>query len=265
MKALWLLVSLACAATLDASPAAAQGGNPAPVNYALSPPSEFQWGCFDGCACPVFSQSPLAGRFVLTFSHNDPLFAYYDVTDVRWTVPSPSGTVVIIGSGTYRRGGEVALQEELSLALSFDQGPVQQFTSGLQPVRAQFPEIYTDISVHAEFCFDSVLTVDARPSSVVAVDGSPGRPSLAVGPNPSAQVAEVAFTLPREETIDLAVFDLAGRRVRSLATNERLPAGPHVRPWDGTHDGGGMAAPGVYVVRLDTRTQRVARAVLRVR
>jgi len=69
--------SLAAAAPVHAQ------GNPDPIPYALtSPPSDFEWGCFGPCACPIVYQSPMAGGFVLRPSHVDPLYTYYDVLDV---------------------------------------------------------------------------------------------------------------------------------------------------------------------------------------
>lgn len=266
MKVRWPLASILCAATLAASPTSGQGTNPDPVVYALeNPPSQFEWGCFAPCACPVFVQSPIVGTFVLSFSHADPLYTYYDVSDVRWTTHSASGTVTITGSGSYRRGGQVALSEELSLDLSLDQGPVKRFGSGLQPVGAQFPEIRMDVSLHGEYCMDSAFAVDAKPRGTVSVQGPPRSLSLRVGPNPSAGAAEIVFTLLRDETVDLGVFDLAGRRVRALVTHERLPGGTHARTWDGTRDGGGKAPPGLYLVRLETPSQRLTRTAVQVK
>ena len=266
MKSRWSLASIVCAATLAASPTAGQGTHPGPVVYSLAnPPSQFEWGCFAPCVCPVLVQSPVVGTFVLGFSHADPLYTYYDVSDVRWTIQGASGIETITGSGSYRRGGEVALSEELSLDLSFGQGPVKRFDSGLHPVRAQFPEIHTDVSLHGEYCMDSAFVVDARPSGTVSVEGPPRSLSLTVGPNPSAGAAEVVFTLFGDETVDLGVFDLAGRRVRALVTHERLPGGTHARTWDGTREGGGKTPPGLYLIRLDTPSRRLTRTAVRMR
>jgi len=50
-------------------------------------------------------------------------------------------------------------------------------------------------------------------------------------------------------SVNLALFDLAGRKVRVLVDGH-LSAGRHVFRWDGTAQSGGRAAPGIYVVRL---------------
>lgn len=266
MRLSLLLAAIVCAGTLLATSAIGQSTGPASALYSLAdPPSQFEWGCFGPCACPIVVQSPLAGTFVLTHSHVDPLFTYYDVSNVRWTIHGSGGTTTwITGSGTYRRGGEVALTEQLSLDLTFDGGPVQHLDSGLRPVGAAFPEIRTELSLHAQQCLDSVLVVDAKLVGLASVEGSGREPSLTVGPNPSAATAAAIFSLPSDAFVDLGVYDLAGRRVRVLAQHEWLTAGTHVLSWDGARADGEKARPGLYLVRLETAGARVTRTAVRV-
>ncbi len=88
---------------------------------------------------------------------------------------------------------------------------------------------------------------------------TPTRVSLAIHPNPLVGAgATVSFTLPRAGSVDLALFDIAGRRVATLAQGV-MPAGAYTRAWDaqGVRDG-------VYFVRLRADGLEVARkAVLR--
>ena len=53
----------------------------------------------------------------------------------------------------------------------------------------------------------------------------------------------------------LELFDLAGRRVRTLVDHE-LPAGATVVPWDGREDSGAQVRRGVYFARLSTADVR---------
>lgn len=69
-------------------------------------------------------------------------------------------------------------------------------------------------------------------------------------PNPSAGAADLAFTLARTGPVSLAVYDVRGARVRTLAGGTRDAGEHHVR-WDGRDDAGGRAAPGIYLVRLE--------------
>jgi hypothetical protein len=207
----------------------------------------------------------MSGGFALRSSHVDPLYTYYDVLDVRWKVPDATHTLTITGSGTYRRGGEVALEEQLTLDLSFDGGPPKHFDSGLGPPGASFPEISTRIALHSNFCFDSELVVDAKPLDPAGVkDGGSLALSLVVAPNPFDGSTSVAFTLPRDGFVDLDLYDIAGRRVGALAHHEWLASGVYRRPWNGRLASGSMAPPGLYVVRLETASGQLRRTVAKI-
>lgn len=61
--------------------------------------------------------------------------------------------------------------------------------------------------------------------------------------------ASIAFGLARDDRVEIAVFDVSGRRVRTLA--ERLfKAGEHELLWDGLDDAGNRAPRGVYFTRV---------------
>ena len=69
--------------------------------------------------------------------------------------------------------------------------------------------------------------------------------------------------LPEEQAVRLDVFDLQGRRVRTIA-DRRLPAGASVLGWDGRDASGVRLARGVYFARLTTpATTRSTRILLR--
>lgn len=67
-------------------------------------------------------------------------------------------------------------------------------------------------------------------------------------PNPFRASSGLAFTLARGGDVRVGIYDVTGRRVRSL---ERLGAGPgeQVLVWDGRDGGGRQLAPGVYLAR----------------
>jgi hypothetical protein len=72
--------------------------------------------------------------------------------------------------------------------------------------------------------------------------------SLAVSPNPSRS-ARVNFTLPVGGKVDLGVFDLAGRRLATLASGN-MPPGDYSKIWSGVDAGGRQTRSGVYFYRL---------------
>jgi hypothetical protein len=86
--------------------------------------------------------------------------------------------------------------------------------------------------------------------------------SLEVGPNPfrSSRGTEFLVSLPAEGDAALAIYDLAGRRVRMLV-RDRLPHGIHRIAWDGRGDDGSTVAGGVYFARLRTADATTTRKV----
>jgi hypothetical protein len=82
-------------------------------------------------------------------------------------------------------------------------------------------------------------------------------------PNPSAGDAELQFRLPAPGTVQLAIYNLAGRRV-ALVADGRYPAGAHALRWDGTNSAGRRVAAGTYFARLEfegrTETHKIVRA-----
>ena len=70
-------------------------------------------------------------------------------------------------------------------------------------------------------------------------------------PNPSARGMRLSYSLSQRQRVNLAVYDVGGRRVRTLMDGEAA-AGVHSNEWDGA-DAGGRALPsGLYFARLIT-------------
>ena len=68
-------------------------------------------------------------------------------------------------------------------------------------------------------------------------------------PDPFTPTTTIAFDLARRQRVELALYDVAGRRVRTLADGFQ-DAGRHGIVWDGTDDAGFPLASGTYLVRL---------------
>src|SRR5881628_400822 len=157
--------NLSCTASLIlgvvavSTPASAQTS----TLYRLNTDSTFQQGCFPPCLCPIMIAVPVKGTFVLTPTGFDGLFDTYAVTDVNWLVSTGGTNTIVTGSGTYKIGGEFALQQQLSLDLQVGGDKVQHFDSGLVTGPAPFPDIKATISVNGQVCFDSVFEVSASP------------------------------------------------------------------------------------------------------
>jgi flagellar hook assembly protein FlgD len=79
-------------------------------------------------------------------------------------------------------------------------------------------------------------------------------------PNPLTSGATFGFDLPAASRVDLAIYDLSGRRVATLASGETA-AGRHVEFWNARDDRGGRVPAGIYFASFTTagmsRTTRV--------
>lgn len=75
-------------------------------------------------------------------------------------------------------------------------------------------------------------------------------------PNPFNPSTTIRFSLPHETRVRVEVFDLLGRKVRTLL-DEELPRGTHSLVWDASQQ-----ASGVYYCRLQTKEIILTRAIL---
>ena len=71
----------------------------------------------------------------------------------------------------------------------------------------------------------------------------------------------MALTLVERRLVDVGVYDLAGRRVATLANGE-LPAGDNMLTWDGRDAQGGTVRGGMYFVRARGAGLNAVRRVL---
>lgn len=92
--------------------------------------------------------------------------------------------------------------------------------------------------------------------------GAPARLALAAPfPNPAAGPLTVRFALPVAGPADLALFDVAGARVATLAAGE-FAAGAQQVAWNGLGASGRRPAAGLYWLRLEAAGERVTRMVV---
>jgi hypothetical protein len=77
-------------------------------------------------------------------------------------------------------------------------------------------------------------------------------------PNPFNSSTIIMFAVPQSianSTVKLSVYDVQGRLVKQLL-NSSMPAGNYATRWNGTTDGGAVAASGVYFYHLVAGAQR---------
>jgi uncharacterized protein YkwD len=128
--------------------------------------------------------------------------------------------------------------------------------NGVRTVEVEIRSGATVFSASDTIVLDAVLT--AVPAEGIA--STPGPVLRAPSPNPARADARLSFELPRDGAVQLAIFDLAGRRVR-LVSEGVHSAGAHEILWDGRTDAGTRPARGIYFVRLvalgEVRTTRI--------
>jgi hypothetical protein len=118
--------------------------------------------------------------------------------------------------------------------------------------------VSTYVQGRDETCGDDTLDLVARADDSVptAVEHEflPAAPAalrlLPNSPNPFNPSTTVRFDLPRAATVDLGIYDLRGRLVKSLATSAFFAAGRHQLRWEGEDDIGAAVASGTYLLRL---------------
>ncbi len=80
------------------------------------------------------------------------------------------------------------------------------------------------------------------------VEGQPRSLQFAVSPNP-ARIARMSFALPVEANVDLAIYDLSGRKITTVLKG-RLDAGNYSREWSGLDSRGKSVGAGMYFYKL---------------
>lgn len=99
-----------------------------------------------------------------------------------------------------------------------------------------------------------------------AQGGDAPRPEggLRAAPNPFASETALRFSLPREESVTIAVYDVAGQLVRRIYRGALGP-GEHVLKWDGKSDALRAAGSGIYFARATTDSRVVSTKVFLIR
>ncbi len=99
---------------------------------------------------------------------------------------------------------------------------------------------------------DTIVAAGGASGGHTGVDSELPGPALGLAqnaPNPFNPSTEISFALPRAGDVNLAVFDLAGRRVRNLLSGQHA-GGRHVVRWNGRNDAGDQLASGIYLYQL---------------
>jgi hypothetical protein len=79
-------------------------------------------------------------------------------------------------------------------------------------------------------------------------------------PNPFGDLTEIGYSVEASADVTLDIFNVAGKRVRTLAPGWASP-GRHSVAWDGADDHGTAMPSGIYYVRMSEPTVSASRPI----
>jgi hypothetical protein len=112
-----------------------------------------------------------------------------------------------------------------------------------------------DLDIAVSHSADSTVSIliNQKPSGVEdegQIEQHPRQFSLSQNyPNPFNPTTKIEFTLAKSGFVTLQIYDVRGRKVRTLVS-ENLPSGYKSVLWDGKNDDGKDVASGVYFYQL---------------
>ncbi|MDZ7345324.1 MAG: T9SS type A sorting domain-containing protein [candidate division KSB1 bacterium] len=109
----------------------------------------------------------------------------------------------------------------------------------------------------------SAVTLDGKVEILSTADLKEPREFslLKVYPNPFNPSATISFSLAQEGAVELVVYDLRGRRVRTLLSGA-LAEGRHSIQWDACDDWGTPLSAGAYWIRLKAESVQTVKALI---
>ena len=133
-----------------------------------------------------------------------------------------------------------------------------EFFKGTIAQMCTWPVALDTRGVREVFRTDSALYI---PPTVLSVGARKPTLNMTAVPNPFRVSSTIEFSLVRAGLVDLSVYSVDGRHLRTLARGN-LSAGPHRFPWDGKSAGGHRVPAGVYFVRLISPEEPVVRRLV---
>ncbi len=195
------------------------------------------------------SVGPSTWHHVVVVKDDSGSNVYLDGSFLYSTTMSDLGDAVseiAIGCSTYRGAGAYG----------------DFFTGGIGQVDI-WPVALTPTDAQALFV--AGMNIYSGPWSPVSVTPGQGvAPGLWTRPNPFASALSVDFALTRSGPVDVSIFDVRGRRVRTLVTGVAGP-GLHRLVWNGRNDAGQKEAPGLFFARFNSPDGRYTRRIAMLR
>ncbi len=178
----------------------------------------------------------------------------------RWIVHSGSGSAGVVTSA------DVDTTAQLEARVAADQPLGEGDSAGPATVGMALGFDFGAVAPAARETVTVVTSLRVSAPSGVALGGSPpARGELKILSRvPFRTDLRLQIALPRAGRFSLEVFNLAGRRIRTLQRGA-MPAGTMLIRWDGKLDAGGPAPSGIYFVKLRTEDESMMKRVVLLR
>ncbi len=138
-------------------------------------------------------------------------------------------------------------------------------SGGLYPVIAAINDKAWITWAKGDYNYDTMIQLQG-----VRLEGSPATDDHQIAPyaphldccrpNPFNPTTTIDFSVPQACKARLCIYDLRGRKIRTLL-DEELLSGKHSVVWDGKDDDGLISASGIYFIRLDAGEMHHVRKV----
>jgi FlgD Ig-like domain len=116
------------------------------------------------------------------------------------------------------------------------------------PIAASAVEGYGD---SPSFLINGAVAIDGRDTPALENAAPPSSHYLdPCSPNPFNPITTIKYGLFESALVDLKIYDLTGRLVRTLVSGVGHAPGRYQTSWDGTSDSGLELASGVYLYRM---------------
>ncbi len=80
-------------------------------------------------------------------------------------------------------------------------------------------------------------------------------------PNPFNPTTNISFNIPKEQKVEVIVYNVLGQKVKTLA-NERFAQGRNTITWNGDDDNNNTVASGIYFYRVKTKSNSVTKKMI---
>jgi hypothetical protein len=193
----------------------------------------------------------VAGLQNMGFTSTQSLNDYFSPT------VGPNSTLLFRDTSSGNRGTGVIVQPPGGGTSRPDGGRLV-FISG-RPYRFNHGPLRNNVSYILSHYFGEPYspppTSAPEPKRAFAFSLAPNRP------NPFSGATVIPFSLPHDGPVELTVYDVGGRLVRTLASGHSA-AGERAVTWDARDTRGARVAPGVYYVRLKAAQSAISRPVV---